>query len=163
MSDIGIFARNEESAHNSSVTDSVPDPPPSLAVAEEKFSAFLASQKYPKALFWIFPGDVVIDKEARYWIKPDRGATREHAALSYEKGLKRNLGIWLKAICASETETFATVFVPEDDLDAQYHMMGRCLKLSIPVGRCSASIMESRFRWLLLWLTYGRRSEGLWV
>jgi hypothetical protein len=144
------------------VTDAVSDPPSSLAVAEQKFSAFLPSQNYPTALFWVFPGNVIVDKERRCWIKSHRGAAREHAALSYEKGLKRNLGIGLRAICASDTETFATVFLPENDLDAQSNLMGSCLKLSCPIERCSAYMMKCRFRWLLLWLSNGRRSRSLW-
>jgi hypothetical protein len=59
-------------------------------------------------------------------------------------GLERNFGIKLQAICATASETFASVFVPEDDVDAQYHLMGRGLNLSCPVERyCTAAVRES--------------------
>ena len=88
---------------------------------------------------------------------------REHAALSYEKGVERGWGIWLRAICASDRETFATVFVPEDDLDSQNHLMGRCLKLSCPTEKLSASILKNPFQWLVVKLANGKRSKGLWI
>lgn len=47
-----------------------------------------------------------------------------YAALRYSVGLERNVGVKLHAICATEAETFASVFVPEDDVEAQYHLMG---------------------------------------
>jgi hypothetical protein len=47
-------------------------------------------------------------------------------------GLERNFGIKLQAICATASETFASVFVPEDDVDAQYHLMGRWIKPLMP-------------------------------
>jgi hypothetical protein len=145
------------------VPEPLPDPPPTLSTAEEKFSGFLGAQNYPKSIGWVFPGDVVIDKERRYWIRPNRAEASKRAVLRYAAGLERNLGISLFAICSNETETFASIYVPEDNLDAQYHLMGRCLKLSCPVEKCSAYVSKSRFRWLLLRLAYGKRSKGLWL
>jgi len=159
----GDFATTDEAGHNSSVAESISDPPLSLSHAEKKFSAFLASQNHPNAVCWVFPGHVVVDGERRYWTRANRAEGAKRAVLRYAAGLERNLGIWLHAICASETETFASVYVPEDNLDAQYKMMGRCLKLSCPVEKCSASVVTSRFRWLLLRMANGRRSKGLWM
>jgi hypothetical protein len=145
------------------VTNSVPDPPPSFIVAEEQFREFLGSQNYPKALFWVFPGDVVIDRERCCWITPHRGAAREQAAQSYEKGLQAGHGICLRAICASETETFTMVFIPADELDSQYHLMGQCLKLSCPTEKLAASTCKNPLKWLVLTLVNGKRSTGLWT
>ena len=104
------------------MTDSTnPDPPATLQIAEETFSAFLASQGYPKAVCWVEPSDLIVDAKRRYWIKPRRDAIR--AEQQYAKGLGRNLGVQLQAICATNAETFASVFVPEDDLDRQYHLL----------------------------------------
>lgn len=140
-----------------------PDPPLSLPGAEETFSKFLASQGYPSAICWVFPGDMVVDKERRYWIKPNRFEATRNAEQTYQEGLERGLGVWLRAICSNETETFASVVVPENDLDAQYKLMGRCLKLSCPVERGLTFTATNRLLWLVLWLANGRRSRGLWL
>jgi hypothetical protein len=81
--------------------------------------------------------------------------------MRYAEGLGRNLGIELRAICATDTETFASVFVPVDDLDRQYHMMGRGLKLSCPAERYSTSTTTNPLKWLAVWLSSGRRPKIL--
>ena len=136
-----------------------PDPPATLQVAEEKFSTFLASQGYPKAVCWVEPSDLIVDSKRRYWIRPRR-ETAIRAKSQYAKGLDRNLGVQLQAICATSAETFASVFVPEDDQDRQYHLMGRLLKLSCPVEMRVASTVQNPLRWLMLRLR-NRKSNVL--
>ena len=106
------------------MTELAPDPPLTLKAAEERFSAFLASQNYPDKVCWITHDDLLIDQKTHFWIRP-RPNAEEHAAQQYAEGLDRKLGIELRAICATDAETFASVFVPKDDLDSQYHLMGR--------------------------------------
>ena len=143
------------------VTDSNPDPPQTLSAAQEKFRAFLASQNYPTAVCWLMPGDVVVGTNRHYWVrKRDERATR-YAALRYAEGLRRNFGVMLRAICATETETFACVFIPEDDLDAQGHLMGRGLKLSCPTERYSTSAVRNPLKWKVLCWRNGKRSNLL--
>jgi hypothetical protein len=86
------------------VNASAPDPPLTLKAAEEKFSAFLASQNYPARACWIAIGDLLVDKKTHFWMRP-RPNAQEHAAQQYAEGLGRRLGIELRAICASEVET----------------------------------------------------------
>src|SRR5215471_9030931 len=140
------------------VTESNSDPPPTLEAAEERFRTFLASQSYPKTVCWLRPGDVLLDKERHFWIKEHRGRAAKDAAQRYSHGLERNLGIELRAICATEAQTFAFVFVPQDELDAQHRLMGRGLKLSCPVDRYSASTISSPLKWLGLRLRNAQRS-----
>ena len=131
------------------MTDSTsPDPPATLQVAEEKFRAFLALQGYPKAVCWVEPSDLIVDAKRHYWIRPLRDTIR--AEQQYAKGLYRNLGVQLRAICATNAEMFASVFVPEDDLDRQYHLMGRVLKLACSVEMPLASTVQNPLRWLML-------------
>ena len=56
------------------------------------------------------------------------------------------MGIELRGICATDLETFASLFVPKDDL-SQYQLMGLGLKLS-PVKRYSTSKVRSLVKWL---------------
>ena len=145
------------------MTDANPDPPQTLSAAEEKFRSFLATQNYPKAICWLTPGDVVVDTNRRYWVRKREAEGARYAALRYSMGLERNFGVKLHAICATESETFASVFVPEDDIDAQYHLMGRGLKLSCPVDRRSTSTVTNLLKWRLLWWRNGQRSKELEV
>jgi hypothetical protein len=119
-------------AHNSGVPELNPDPPKTLKEAEEEFSRFLLGQNYPEAICWLKPGDVVASAGPHYWVRKRGGQAEEDAALRYAKGVDRNLGILLEAVCATEAETFASVLIPQSDEDARYHLMGPVLKLSCP-------------------------------
>ncbi len=144
--------------HNSRVPDFVPDSP-AFEAAEQKFSGFLRSQNYPQKICWLMPGDVVVDNERHYWVR-DRKA---NAAFRYAEGIHQNLGILLVAVCSTETETFASVLVPDDDVEAQYHLMGRGLKLSCPVEKYPTTATTNPLHWLLLRLRYGNQSKMLEV
>jgi len=142
------------------VADSTsPDPPLALDAAEQKFSAFLVTQGYPKMVRWLSPDELLVDIKRHYWIRPRRSETTNRAEQRYVEGLERNLGIELRAICATDTETFACVFVPANDVDRQYHLMGRLLKLSCPAERRPASTIRNPLKWFALRLMNGRRSR----
>jgi hypothetical protein len=145
------------------VRDSNTDPPLTLEAAQEKFIAFLASQNWPKTICWVAPAEVLIDRKRQYWIKPNCRHAGERAALRYTEGLGGNLGICLQAISANETETFATVFIPEDDLDAQSRLMGHSLKLTCPVETYPTFVTRNPLKWLVLRLVNGKRSRGFWL
>ncbi len=141
------------------VTESALDPPLTLKAAKEKFSAFLAFQNYPANVSWIALGDLLVDNNTHFWIRL-RANAEEHAAQQYAKGLDRKLGIELRAICATEVETFASVFIPKDDVDSQYHLMGLGLKLTCPVKRYSTSNVRNLVKWLALRLRNRRGQCG---
>lgn len=144
-----------------SVTDTAPDPPLTLKAAPKKFSAFLTSQNYPAKICWIAFGDLRVDKKTHFWVRP-RPKAEEYAGQQYAEGLRRGFGIELRAICTTDVETFASVFVPEDDLDSQYHSIGDGLKLICPVERYSTSKVRSRFKWLALrWRNQGGHYKEL--
>ena len=161
MSDIAILQQLSGIAHNSRVTDWNPEPPATLSAAEEKFRTLLATQNYPKAICWLMPGDVVVDAKRHYWVSKREEESAWHAAVRYTEGLELHSGIMLKAICATETETFASVFVPDDDLDAQGHLMGSGLKLSCPVERYTATSVTNLLRWKVLCWRNGQLSKLL--
>ena len=85
------------------------------------------------------PGDLVVDTNRHYWVRKREAKASSYAAQRYSEGLQHKFGVMLQAICATEMETFASVFVPKDDFDAQLHLMGHGLKLSCPVERYPAS------------------------
>ena len=160
---MAILQQLRRVAHNSRMTDPNDNPPQTLSAAEEKFGTFLATQNYPKAICWLMPGDVVVDRNRRYWVRKRGAEATRFAAVRYSKGLEQNLGVMLRAICATEAETFASVFIPEDDTDGQYHLMRRGLKLSCPVERHSTSMVRNPLKWRVLWWRNGQRSKELEV
>ena len=109
------------------------------------------------------PGDVVVDTNPHYWVRKREAEATRYAAQRYSVGLERNFGIKLQAICATEAETFASVFVPEGDLEALYPLMGRGLKLSCPVERYSTSSVRNPLKWMVLCWRNGQRSKELEV
>jgi hypothetical protein len=163
MSEMGILQQLRGVAHNSRVTDANPDPPDTFSAAEEKFRTFLATQNYPTTICWLMPGDVIVDMNRHYWVRKREAEGTGYAALRYSVGRERNFGVKLQAICVTESETFASVFVPENNLDAQYHLIGRGLKLSCPVERCSTSTVTNPLKWFLLSWRNGQRSKKLEV
>jgi hypothetical protein len=138
-----------------------PDPPTTFDAAEQLFREFLVRNGYPSNVRWLVPDNVVPDKSKRYWIREDNGKASAEAHRRYVAGLERNLGISLRAICSTDTTTFATIFVPADYLDAQHNLMGRGLKLSCPTEAAPACTVVSPIRWFLVRLRYGRRTRML--
>ena len=106
------------------MSDSASDPPRTLADAENVFKEFLAQNGYPRNIRWVTADDVVLDDHGRFWIREHHRMASEQAGLRYSAGVVGNRGIALRAVCATDTETIATVFVPANDLDAQYAPYG---------------------------------------
>jgi hypothetical protein len=102
---------------------------------------------------------VLVDEEHHYWLNQHKAQAAKDAARRYSQGLDRNLGIELHAICATETQTFAIILVPQDEVDAEYRLMGRGLKLSCPAQRYATSIIKNPLRWLALQWRNRRRSK----
>ena len=138
-------------AHNSRVFDANADPPNTLSDAEERFRTFLAAQNYPREICWLMPGDVMAGRNRHLWVRKRGAEATRYATHKYLVGLERNLGIELEAICATETVTFASVFIPEADLDAERHLMGRGLKLLSAVERNATSAVTNPIKWKFLW------------
>jgi len=143
------------------MTDSNPDPPETLAEAAVRFKKFLSAQHWPQTISWLMRDKVLVDRQGQFWVREQGTEPFEQAKLRYSEGVQRNLGVALRAVCATATETFASVFVPTDDLDRQYHLMGRVLKLSVPTSRKSALTVRSPLRWWILELRNKRHSKAL--
>ena len=147
-------------AHNSRVFDANTDPPKTLSAAEEKFRTFLAAQNYPTTICWLMPGDVVADRNRHFWVRKRGAEATRYAAAQYSVGLERNVGVELEAICATDMDTFASVFIPEDAMEAERYLMGRCLKLTCPIERNATSAVTNPLKWKLLWW-WNIRQSGL--
>lgn len=125
------------------------DPPETLSDAEEQFKAFLAQNGYPAVIQWVSADDVLIDSKARIHIHPDPAATSKMES-RYATGCKQGFGVALVAISATDSLTLATVFVPCDDIEAQYALVPRGLKCVAQVERLPVRVVRNRLRWWLM-------------
>lgn len=139
------------------------DPPESLSLAEAQFKAFLAENGYPPAIRWVFAGDVVTDTRMRCWVRERHTESVREAQSRYVLGITRQYGIEMHALCASDAETFATVYIPTDATDAEYRLIGRGLKLSCAIPKRKGSVVRNRIKWWLLWKRNGQGSALLWA
>jgi hypothetical protein len=135
------------------------DPPGSFDIATERFQLFLSTQGYPCKVSWITSGATLVDRQHHFWIRSKENSGLRDAQQLYSEGLRRKLGIELRAVCCSDLETFGFVFVPKDDLDRQCHLMGPCLKLSCPSEKFSASKVGNPIKWLWLRVNPKQRSQ----
>ena len=119
------------------------DPPATLAEAEIRFNKFLTENAFPSKVRWIVASQIALTNEPKFLIQ-HRGAEagREEAERRYLIGVERGLGICLRAICVTVSETIASVYIPTNLQDAQYHMMAPRLKLSCPVERLIAVVVN---------------------
>ena len=124
--------------------------PRNFDVAEAEFGRFLAQHAYPSDIAWISMDDVIVDHAGRYFVRPHGGHSRADWERRYLLGVQRGLGVQLRAICASERQTFAFVNAPKDATDAQYRMIGPGLKMSCPDRLVRASRLAGGVRWCLL-------------
>jgi hypothetical protein len=135
------------------------DPPQTFEVAEQRLALFLGEQGYPTAVCWLIPGGVLVGTNRCYYVRVDRAEALALARERYSRGLERGLGIALTAFCNSDLETFAAVIVPKDDLDRQYRLMGKLLKLSCPLPSARAIVVRNSRRWEILQMRHGERSK----
>jgi hypothetical protein len=139
------------------------DPPRTLKQAEQAFRSFLQRENYPERICWLIPGDVLASNGPHYWVRKRGIEAEQYAATRYAKGVDRGLGILLRAICATNEETFASVFIPESTADAQEHLLGPFLRISCPVERHSTTAVSNPLRWLWLRWRHGSASDLLEV
>jgi hypothetical protein len=139
----------------------VENAPPTLGEAVEQFKKFLGSNGHPTEVRWVTRGDVIPKGPHQRWVHARSENQIPCAEKQYAQGLKKGLGIALRAVCSTETATFAAVFVPEDDLDAHCNLMPRGLEVSCPAEKMKAVLVKNPFWWRYLRLRYRRRIEIL--
>jgi hypothetical protein len=119
--------------------------------AKATLRKFLLEQGLSSDLVWLFREDVS-SRAGRLLIKSP--VPRENEELSeayYEVGRKRDLGIGLHTFCLLDSQPCCYVELPEDDVDAQYLLMGNLnLKCSVSDSLTKAQPVTNR----LLWAAY---------
>lgn len=126
---------------------SIPDI--SFDEALNDFKEFLSGQGLSNQLTWIFLEDVIFRGENIFIKTP---VSNQSIARSYYKiGQKRNFGINLQAFCTLESQLCSYIYLPENDIDAQYSLMSnKALKYSVSKNLRAAKSITNTLKWKML-------------
>lgn len=117
------------------------------------YSEFLQKCGFPTGLTWVEPGDILLTGTRTIYIRlPVPQANLVHARERFEAGLRSGLGVWFQTLAELKNSTCCFAFVPEDEADQMYHLLGDGLKMSAQTdqSRRKGIGVRSRLRWALL-------------
>jgi hypothetical protein len=122
--------------------------------ATNDFARFAEQQGYPARLLWITSADIVFWRGRCFVLLGDADTRRLQAKVRFEVGIARSVGMEFEGWCKADGWTICRVYVPDDDIDAQYRMIlepGVKMKVSVdfPPTRLVAS--RALFQLLKLW------------
>jgi hypothetical protein len=124
---------------------------PAFNEAVEHFRKLLVSQQISSELLWVFREDVTSHKRRVLVKEPLPFENERIAALLYERGCQRGLGVQLDVFCLLGSRPCCYIWLPEDEYDAHY-MIGN-LKLSVPTDLLPARSVNSNLMWRVhVWL-----------
>lgn len=138
----------------------------SFEQAVKEFKEFLAANKLPTDILWIFTEDV-FSRNVNYfgkdlWVKlPLSDENEKLAEKHYKMGQKKNLGICLTAFALCEDKICCHLMIPKNDLDSQYMLMSKkYIKFSFTIDMPVAKAVRDSFRWKLFKLLPFKYKQG---
>ena len=106
----------------------------SFETAVTNFRTFLLQQDYPANLLWLTPDDIVFWGLRYFFWKGDPSERSSRAKSEYDSAMAHNIGIALQARCKTERWAICSVYVPKDEVDAEYRMIPKAgVKLTATV------------------------------
>lgn len=114
---------------------------------------FLQKNNYPRKLIWVEPDDVLLSGRHLIYIRlPIPSANELRVRQLFDLSQNRRIGIHFRAICAIDDTTYAFAWVPQSASEAQNHLMGDGLKMSVNIdlGKVEGQVVTSGFRWRYL-------------
>jgi hypothetical protein len=124
----------------------------SFADASRAFQDFLSRESVSSDLAWVFREDLVSRKHdilVKEPLPPENVAIAESL---FHRGWDRGFGVSLDVLCLLGSRHCCYVWLPEDDREAELHMLGG-LKMSVPTNLPLATSVPSRMKWRFLkWL-----------
>ena len=118
--------------------------------AEETFKEFLTDNGHGVNIRWIFAEDMIVSNESFAIREPECEINRLLAKKLYEIGRERNFGIAMHAFAEVDGNPYAYIIVPEDDIDAQYRLMGPdAVKFSVRLPVNKADKVTSGLSWFI--------------
>jgi hypothetical protein len=138
------------------------DPPSTLAAAAEMFSEYLASNGHPTQIRWTTPDQVLQRDDGSCLVQANGAETALASADSqYQSGLKAGFGILLQALCATQAETIAEIYIPSDEADAKLNRIRSSLKFTCPATIAPASYAQDSAEFLRLKTEADERARAL--
>jgi hypothetical protein len=134
--------------------------------AAADFARFAVSQGFPPNLLWVKADNVLLGRWKGRWIyfiwKDDPAKRQQVAKAEYESAISRNIGVAFEGKFKTDRWTICRVYVPVNDLDAQYRMIPQTgLKLNVAVEPLPAMLLRNRMLWQLLkWML--KTKEPAW-
>jgi hypothetical protein len=128
---------------------------PDFYSAADDFARFAVSQGYPLNLLWVTQADVVLLRWMRTWTyfvwKGEPNKRQGEVRIVYQNAMARNVGLTFEAKCKTDRWTICRVYVPENDIDAQYRMIpDHGVKMNVATDPKPTMFIRSRllFRFL---------------
>lgn len=137
---------------------------PPFDTAIDSFRDFVADQNQSANLRWIFREDIV-ELGWQTYIRLPLTADEEMVRQLYTEGLERGYGVNLHAYCFLREQTFCYIWLPKDEVDADYRMLAG-LKFSMsatPERRKKAIGVGSGLRWRWLRWLESRDPQHNWA
>jgi len=130
--------------------------------AEISFKEFLDGQGFGSELYWVFQEDVIIAPFGNIFVRtPIPEGNRERARECFEFGKRRDLGLGFCAFGILDRVACAYISLPKDELDSQYKLMLKSLKLSHTNPMREAKGISSFILWKIRRLA-AKRSGVRW-
>lgn len=137
-------------------------PPSTLSEATQLFSEYLSTNSYPTQIRWITP-DQIFQREDGVYLVHAASPTdaQSEAEKHYAAGLKTGFGILLQALCATDRETIAEIYIPTDESDAKLNRIRSSLKFTCPGSITPASYVHNSAEWQRLKSEADARAKAL--
>ncbi len=137
-------------------------PPSTLAEASQLFVDYLATNAYPTQVRWITPDQIFQDENGNYLVhavSPELALAE--AETHYAAGLNTGFGILLQALCATDSETIAEIYIPSDESEAKLNRIRTSLKFTCPGAITPASFVHDSIEWQRLKSEADARAKAL--
>jgi hypothetical protein len=129
-----------------------------LDEAVSGFREFLRTNKYPEAVVWVEPQDVLMSgRDCLYVKEPVSADNLAHVQELFVLSGDSGTGILFEAVCSSEKETFAHAWVPRTPEQSKRAALSGGVKYSAGVGRLAARVVTGGLRWS--WLKFMLRDR----
>ena len=125
-----------------------------------QFRTFLSDQGYSDNILWVTAEDVLLSRKRLIYFKESVFLTNDTALRRlFDSAISEAKEILLAALCEFDDKTLCYAWVPADEAEAEYRLMPKGVKMSVPVngGRLKAKLVRSQLKWRYLRVKYRRQ------
>ena len=127
-----------------------------------EFRQFLSANGYADQVIWLTPDDVILTGRRLVYLRVQSARTNEESARRlFQLGISKQTGVLWGALCEREGATYAYVWVPRDEREAETHLMAEGLKMSVRAesSRLQAKPIRNPFHWRYLRFRYRKEQK----